>query len=67
MIERDNLCCGHCNRPLDLCDCGSDYEIAYQPLGDVFSACDHVDGPGFRRTVLFGLVAALGLTLWVLF
>jgi len=26
-----NLGCGHCNRPLEDCDCGVDYEIAYRP------------------------------------
>lgn len=30
-MTNPNLGCGHCGGPLELCDCGSDYEIAWRP------------------------------------
>ena len=67
MINRDNLGCGHCGRPLDMCDCGADYEISYHPMGESFGDFSDAAGAKMRRVVLVGLIISLGLVLRILF
>lgn len=35
-MTNDHLGCGHCGRPLDICECGVDSELVYRPQGADF-------------------------------
>lgn len=50
-----NLGCGHCGQPLEVCDCGADYEVAYRPTGVDLGPQDNSPG-----VIVWVLACALG-------
>lgn len=60
MTNDDDLGCGHCGRPLDLCDCGVDYELVYRPQSEDFRYRAQIDWSARGWLVL---VAGLGIVM----
>ncbi len=56
-----NLGCSHCGRPLEDCDCGVDYEIAYRP------SASNLDDPPINSVVMWGMVGVVVLILVAVF
>ncbi len=54
MTDKGTIYCGHCGCPVDACDCGVDYEVAYHPAGELFSGPDNVASAGLQRLAAVG-------------